>query len=144
MTIQNEFYKFRLPFGWKNHPAKNGKAYFENGAGNIGLYSCAIITEKDESDETISRSILEIQKKAYFNNKDYSWEVVTDSVLNQDALWFGTLEIYDRNKSYRIVTICITKNKVSVELNFHDYDCKEIDKSNKVSKKIFNSFKYLS
>ncbi|MBK8804025.1 MAG: hypothetical protein IPN71_18610 [Fibrobacteres bacterium] len=143
MIIQNEFYRFELPLGWKNLPSKSGKAYFEDETGDFGLFSCAIKTENNESDESISKSIMETQKNTYFALSDCSWEVISDSTYNQDGFWFHTLEIFERTRSYRIAAKCITKNKISVQAIFHDYDCKGLEESSKLSTEIFNSLKHL-
>lgn len=114
---------FEMPDGWKHKDNESSESYFEALDGSLGLYVKSIVLPAQESAQRFAAYIQGVHLQSYTELTDSAWEVVARTSEEQGALVRSSLDLYDPEAAYRVLSIVLCSHEEAIQVTAHDYYC---------------------
>lgn len=128
-TVAIDFgsWTFSLPQDWaldKKH--EPGVPFFESADRSKGCYVKLITRKTSGSTADFAADIQRVHRETLESLPGRSWRIMSnESSSTADAATLATLDMFDSEHSYRVLSKVIANRDAAVQLTLHDYDCKD-------------------
>jgi hypothetical protein len=124
-VIELGSWTFSLPKDWvldKEH--EPGVPYFESADGTKGCY-VKLIGRKQPSGTApeFAADIQRIHRQALEALPGRKWRIMSDESSSTAGVTIATLDMFDSEHAYRVLSKVIASRDAAVQLTLHDYDC---------------------
>jgi hypothetical protein len=131
--IRTPSWQIRLPDDWReeDHPSESGEVYYESGDGSKGLYIATwnIPAAPDNNSSTVAQSFRRMEIASLKRMEGYEWELLVDEFIATETAAVTMCDAWAREKAYRIASKVMVEVPVIVRAAFHDYECIDLEES---------------
>jgi hypothetical protein len=124
ITVNAEHWKFQLPSDWHSVQTELRIPYLESGDGAKGCYVKEIaFREAYQSSREAANYLQRVHEQGFKNDPQAKWKVVDRSGVTVGSIFKSRLDMFDRDKSYRILSCVYANPRMAFQLTLHDYAC---------------------
>ena len=140
--IQTPTWQIRLPEDWHEQPhGEVDEVYFESADGTKGLYIATWRVPAGEGNDsrTVAQSFRRAEVTSLKRMPGYSWELLLDEFIAVDSMVMTICDAWAQAQAYRIASKVIADVPVVVRAAFHDYQCADLEESQRYFAPIIHS-----
>jgi hypothetical protein len=117
-------WEFFIPDEWLSKDPEPDVSYFEAPDGRMGLYAKTVRPKRPElTSRHLAKDVQDSHLSGYSSDVEVEWEVMQSSVVDEGDLVRSILDLWDKNRCYRVVSVVLATASDALQVTFHHYDC---------------------
>ena len=140
--IHTPTWQIRLAEDWREgEQGESGEVYYESGDGTKGLYIATwnIPASAGGDSRTVAQTFRRMEIASLKRMEGYAWELLLDEFIAMETLVITVCDAWAKEKAYRIASKVLADAPVVVRAAFHDYECIDLEESQRYFAPIIHS-----